>query len=89
MNDGLYTEWTLEDLLNEEKRMKNNVRLSNFLMGFLVGVMIYGIAKNGVGFLYTFIPLFLIIGIYKNSQNQKSKMSQIRKQIDIKSDIAS
>jgi hypothetical protein len=38
--------------------------------------MVYRVAKNGFGFLYIFIPLILISGIYMNSQKLKHKQIQ-------------
>lgn len=46
--------------------------------------MVYGLVKNGFGFLYLAIPLFLIAGIYKNSQVQKENLKQIREEINNK-----
>lgn len=79
-----YSKWTIEDLLLEEKKIKKNETVSAFLIGFLVSVIIFGVAKNGIGFLYIFIPLLLIIGIYKNSQKHKDDLKQIQIEIDAK-----
>ena len=54
------------------------------LIGFSIGVMVYGIVKNGFGFLYIAIPLFLVSVIYKNSQIQKQNLKQIQTEINNK-----
>lgn len=54
------------------------------LVSLLIGVMIYGVAKNGFGFLYIAIPLLLISGIAKNSQSLKVKLKEIEKLIEEK-----
>ena len=46
--------------------------------------MIYGVSKNGIGFLHIFIPLILISGIYKNSQKLKRNLKQIQAEINAK-----
>ena len=79
-----YSKLTLEELLIEEKKVKQAEFLSAGVIGFLVGVMVYGIVKNGFGFLYIAIPLFLIFGVYKNSQIQKQNLKQIQIEIKIK-----
>ena len=37
-----------------------------FIIGFMVGVIVWSVAKNTVG-LYTLIPLFIIYNIVNNS----------------------
>ncbi len=79
-----YSKLTLEELLIEEKKIKKNELFSAGFIGFLIGIMVYGLAKNGFGFLYIAIPLFLIFGIYKNSQIQKENLKQIQQEINVK-----
>jgi len=80
-----YSKLALDELLTEEKKIKKAEITSAVLIGFLIGVIVYGVAKNGFGFLYIFIPLLLIAGIAKNSQNLKQKLEQIRAEISAKS----
>ncbi|NVO30471.1 FUSC family protein [Hymenobacter lapidiphilus] len=80
-NDRDYAALPLEELLAEEKSIKRNQLLSAGTIGFLVGVMVYGLVKSGFGFLYLAIPLFLIAMIYRNSQGQKQTLAQIRQEI--------
>lgn len=82
-----YSKLTLEELLKEEKKIKKNETISAFIIGFLISVMVYGVAKNGFGFLYIFIPLILIGGVYKNSQKLKDNLKQIRTEINTKNTI--
>ncbi|MEA5458647.1 hypothetical protein VB796_06345 [Arcicella sp. LKC2W] len=76
-----YSKLTLEELLLEEKKVKQNEILSAGFIGFCVGVMIFGLVKNGFGFLYIVIPLVLISAFYKNSQVQKQKLKEIQSEI--------
>jgi uncharacterized ion transporter superfamily protein YfcC len=80
-----YSKLTLEELLLEEKKMKQNEKLSAAIVGFSIGVMVYGVVKNGFGFLYIFIPLALIVGIHRNSKNVKQQLAQIQAEINNKS----
>ena len=77
-----YSEFTLEELVLEEKKVKKNEAFSAGLIGFMVGIMIYGIITKGFGFLYIAIPLFLIFLFYKNSQTQKQNLKQIQAEIN-------
>ena len=79
-----YSKLTLEELLAEEKKIKKSEIISAFVIGFLVSVMVYGVAKNGFGFIYIFIPLILIGGVYKNSQKLKHHLKQIHAAINAK-----
>lgn len=73
-----YAKLALEALLTERKKIKNKEIISAFAIGFLVGVMIYGIVKNGIGFIYIAIPLILIIGIVRHAQKLKQELKQIQ-----------
>lgn len=82
MDNKSYTELTTEALLTEEKKIKNNQFLVAGITGFLIGVIIFGLVKNGFGFLYAFICLLLILLINKNSKEQKQKLVQLREEIN-------
>ena len=79
-----YSKMTLEELIAEEKRIKKMEITSAVAVGFLIGIMVYGVARNGFGFLYVIIPLLLIAGVARNSQSLKNKRGQIRAEISTK-----
>lgn len=79
-----YSKLTLEELLIEERKIKNKEITSAVIIGFLMAPMIYGVAKNGIGYVYIIIPLILILGIYKNSQKLKRNLKQIQAEIRAK-----
>lgn len=72
---------TPDELSAEEKKIKTMEITSAVVIGFLVGVMVYGVAKNGFGIIYILIPLLLIGGIAKNSQNLRKKLKEVRQAI--------
>ena len=82
-----YSKMTPEELSAAEKKLKRSEFVSAVLVGFLVGIMIFGVAKNGFGFLYIFIPVLLIVGIVKNSQTQKRNLNEIRAEIASRKNI--
>ena len=85
MDNKDYSKLALGELLKEEKKIKKMEITAAVVIGFLIGVIVYGVAKNGFGFLYIFIPLLLIAGVAKNSQSLRKKLKQIRAEISAKS----
>ena len=77
-----YAQLTLEELLAEEKKIKRQDIMGSVFVGFLVGVMLFGLIMNGFGLLYTAIPLLLIVAVAKNGQTIKAKLKELRKEID-------
>ena len=72
-----YAQWTLAALQAEEKKLKNQEILSALGTGFLIGVMIFGVAMNGFGVLYVLIPLAFISLNIRNA----GKLTQRRKEV--------
>lgn len=85
MDNKDYATLTHEALLAEEKKLKRQEITSAVLIGFLIGVIIYGVAKGGFGFLFIGISLFLIFGISRNSKDLKQNLKQIRAEINARS----
>lgn len=83
-NEKDYSTLTLEELLVEEKKMKQSLSLSSGLVGFAAGVMIWGIINKGIGFLHIALPIGLMVLFYKNSQKNKLKLNQIQAEIKLK-----
>lgn len=79
-----YVNLTLEELLTEEKKIKKKETISAIAIGFLIGIMVYGFARNGFGLIYTLIPIVLIVIVYRNSKNDKEQLKQIRTEINNK-----
>lgn len=79
-----YSKMTLEELLLEEKKVKQSDTFSAGFIGFCIGIIVYGVVKNGFGLIYIAIPLFLISAFYKNSQVQKQKLKEIKTEINNK-----
>lgn len=78
-----YPSLTLDELLAEEKKIKRNQYISAGLVGFLVGVIIYGAVNRGIGIISLGIPLLLISAIARNSNIQKNNLKRIRRRIEI------
>ncbi|WP_297695180.1 hypothetical protein [uncultured Eudoraea sp.] len=56
------SELTDLELLDEARKKKSTSIKYALLIGFLIGIVIYSVAKNSLGF-FTLIPLFFCIQI--------------------------
>lgn len=63
------SELTEEELLDKAKKKKSAAFTNAILIGFLIGIIIYGVVKNSLGF-FTLIPLFLIFKLVNQSKNK-------------------
>ena len=61
---------TDKELLKEKKKLKRAKIINATLTGFLIGIIIWSVAKNTWGLL-TLIPLFLIYELVNNSKHDK------------------
>ena len=73
---------TDQELLDEAKKMKSTSRINALLIGFMIGIIIYSIVKNSLGF-FTLIPLFFIYKIFNGSKNYDA-LKKILKERDLK-----
>lgn len=80
-----YAQLTLPELQTEAKKMRSMEITAAVFVGFLIGVMVYGVATKGFGFLHIFLPLLLIAGIVKGTQTLKQKQAQVRAEIKARS----
>ena len=71
------SELTDKELLDEAKKMKSTSIINAVLIGFMIGIIIYSIMKNSVGF-FTLIPLFFAFKIFNNSKNDKALKSLLK-----------
>ncbi len=80
-NNEDYTQLTTEELQVEEKKTRNELIIAAVMIGFLIGVMVFGFARNGFGILYTVIPLGLIYLTHRNSNTSREKMARIKAEL--------
>lgn len=70
MEETKLTELSDEELLQKQKKMKSGYLFSTVLIGFLIGVAVYSLIKNGIDF-FTFFPLFFIFLCYPTGKKKK------------------
>ena len=59
-----------QELLDKAKKMKSSAITNAVLIGFMIGIIIYSILKNSIGF-FTLIPLFFAFKIFNKSKNNE------------------
>ncbi len=82
MNLKELSELTDEELLAESKKVKLNPITNALFIGFLVGVIVYSVAKNTWGLL-TIIPLYIIYKLIKDSSRNEA-LEQLLKDRNLK-----
>jgi len=69
MNTQDLSTLTDQELLGKYKKIKSNAVTNATLIGFLVGILLYSIFVNSIGFL-SLIPLFLLFKLLNNSKHK-------------------
>jgi len=77
MNQQELSELTDRELVEEAKKMKPSPMVDAFLIGFLVGIIIYSLAVNSWGFL-TLIPLFLVYRLLKKPKKYEVLKKELK-----------
>lgn len=78
MNKKEISELTDQELLDADKKMKPNPITDAVLIGFLVGIIIFSVAKSTWGFL-TLIPLFFIYKLLNKGKKKKALLEELKK----------
>jgi riboflavin transporter FmnP len=76
MQQKILSELTEQELLQEAKKMKSTSITNAVIIGFLVGIVIYSVAKNGLGF-FTLIPLFIAYKFANASNYNKEELEAL------------
>ena len=82
MKEKELSELTDEELLAEAKKVKKASFMSAVVIGIMIGVVIYSVVKNNVGF-FTLIPLFLAYKLVNNSKNNDA-LKELLKERNLK-----
>jgi hypothetical protein len=77
------SELTDQELLSEAKKAKSTAIINAFLIGFLIGIVVYSVIRNTVGFL-TLIPLFLVYKLNNNSKYSRKELADLLKERNLK-----
>lgn len=68
MTQKQLSELSDQELLNEAKKMKSTSMYSALVIGIMIGIIVWSVAKNSLSF-FTIIPLYFIYKIINGSKN--------------------
>ncbi|MFK8164842.1 MAG: FUSC family protein [Lewinella sp.] len=71
MTDKAPSKSTDQELLDEAKKTKATAIINAVLIGMVIGIVIYGVAKNNISF-FALIPLFLAFRFFNKSKNDET-----------------
>ena len=71
------SELTDQELLDEAKKMKSTSITNALLIGIMIGVIVWSVAKNNVG-LFTLVPLFFAYKLLNNNNEVLKKLLKER-----------
>ena len=83
MEQKKLTELTDQELLQEAKKMKSTAIINSFLIGFLIGIVVYSIVKNSWGF-FTIIPLYFAYKLINNSKRDTKELENLLTERNLK-----
>ena len=83
MQEKKLSEFSDQELLQEAKKMKSASIINAFLIGLLIGIILYSVVKNSWGFL-TLLPLFLIYKLNNKSENDTKELENLLKERNLK-----
>lgn len=66
-----------QELLDKAKKLKSSAITNAVLIGFMIGIIIYSILKNSIGF-FTLIPLFFVFKIFNKSKNNEALLRLLK-----------
>ena len=66
-----------QELLDKAKKLKSSAITNAVLIGFMIGIIIYSILKNSIGF-FTLIPLFFAFKIFNKSKNNEALLRLLK-----------
>lgn len=82
MEEKKLAELTDQELLDKAKKMKSKNIINAFLVGFMIGIIVFSIAKNSLGF-FTLIPLFIVYKLVNNAKDDKA-LKEVLKERNLK-----
>jgi hypothetical protein len=76
------SELTDQELLDEAKKMRSSSIAHAFVIGLMIGIVVFSVAKNTWG-LFTLIPLFFIYKLTRNPNNNE-ELKRLLKERNLK-----
>ena len=77
MKEKELSELTDGELLDKAKKMKSTSIINATLIGFMIGIVVWSVAKNNFGLLML-IPLFIVYKLLNNPKNDKALKKHLK-----------
>lgn len=71
------SELTEQQLLDKAKKTKSTAMMNAVLIGIMIGIIVWSVAKNTVG-VFTLIPLFFIYKLINGSKNDDALKDSLK-----------
>lgn len=79
MSEKELSELTDEELLVLAKKMKSSAVTTAVFIGFLIGIVLYSVFANTIGF-FTLIPLYFIYKLVNKPSQQEKDVKKLLKE---------
>lgn len=77
------SEYTDQELMAEAKKMRSvNIQYA-LLIGFLIGIILFSVAKSTIGF-FTLIPMYFVYKMIKNPNQDRAELERLLKERKLK-----
>ncbi|HFC29820.1 MAG TPA: FUSC family protein [Oceanospirillales bacterium] len=83
MKQKTLSELTDQELLEQAKKLKSASIINAVLIGIMIGVVIFSVIKNNLGF-FTLIPLFFAYKLSNSSQYNNKELEKLLKDRNLK-----
>lgn len=83
MNQKDLSKLTDQELLQEAQKMRSAAIVNALFIGFLVGIVVFSILKNGFGF-FMLIPLFFAYRLIKKPQYDLRELDDVLRKRNLK-----
>ena len=71
------SELTDQELLAKAKEVKSSAIFHAFIIGFLIGIIIFSVVVNSVG-IFTLIPLYFVYKLFKNPKKDDALEQELK-----------
>ncbi|MBL8002799.1 MAG: hypothetical protein JNL05_12650 [Flavobacteriales bacterium] len=76
-----YTRMSLEELVAEEKKARKEQTLTAVMMGFMLGVLAFGVATQGFRLVMVVFPIALFYVFFRSGKKTGERLAAIRAEL--------
>ena len=80
------SELSIEELLAEQKKRKTSLLTHQFIIGFMAGIAVFSVVRNGLRFFPLALPLLFIFIFVRSGKGLKMSLQRVRVEIKSRND---